>query len=158
MRFWLKPAKGEKETEMRKTLITIAAAAAVLMPANVYAKPAETRCVVTTEPEGSVPGYRPQNKTCVDPGTGKKSMWTRGYASDPWMEVDLDFATRAYESNKKATEVSYSNCAAGLENYKTLGVWIGPPSAEDCLNFAKKVEAKGRAMIDEGLKGLMEVK
>lgn len=98
---------------MKKTIIALAAAAAVLVPASVYAKPA---CVVTTEPEGSVPGYRPQNKTCVDPRSGKKSMWTRGYTSDPWMEVDLDFARRAAEENKKATKVSYINCKKGMEN------------------------------------------
>lgn len=140
---------------MRKTFIAIAAAA-VLAAISLNAKPAsaKTKCVVTLAPD--LPGGKGQDKTCTDDKAGAVVNWTRGNAHDKWVKFDpVEFATRAVEENKKATEASYSNCTTGLENYQTIGVWIGPPSAEDCLNFAKDVKAKGRAMIDKGLKGLM---
>jgi hypothetical protein len=141
---------------MKKIFIVIASVA-MLAAISLNAKPAsaKTKCVVTSAPD--LPGGKGQDKTCTDDKDGTEIIWTRGNSHDKWVKFDpVEFARRATEENKKATEASYSNCTAGLENFQTLGVWIGPPSAEDCLNFAKDVEAKGRAMIDKGIKELME--
>jgi hypothetical protein len=52
----------------------------------------------------------------------------------------------------------YKNCWREIDDAKRLGSWTGPPSAEDCIQWAEKLQTKGRAMIDKGLKELMESK
>jgi hypothetical protein len=38
-----------------------------------------------------------------------------------------------------------------LENYKTTGAWVGPPSLDDCISFANDAEAKFNAAYDNAL-------
>ena len=132
---------------MRKTFIAIAAASC-LASSNAWAgkhhpmtEAEEENClIIDTNEAGEI--------WCVKSSVGMSekeinAFWTRE-------------AEKGVALNKKATEVSYINCKKGMENYQTLGEWIGPPSAEDCAAFAKRVIAIGQAMEDEGINELIE--
>jgi len=133
---------------MRKTFIAIAvAAAAVLVPIRGHAKELSDaawhkkfdNCLMTdNRPDGT--------EFCVKSSTGMSQS-----------QIDAFFrkeGERAYAPYI----AGYKNCLRESKDAKRLGGWYGKPSAEDCAAFAKDLEAKGRAMIDKGLKGLMEAK
>jgi hypothetical protein len=116
---------------MRKTLIAIAAAAAML-PAGAWAKPhhqitdaQRADCLMRDNDEDGT-------EWCVKSGKGMTQAQI-----DAWYAEDAEMQAKAKPNNK--------NCMRELGIFKSYGVWYGPPSKEDCRPFIAESIAAAKA-------------
>lgn len=121
--------------EMRKTLIAIATAAAML-PAGALATPhhqitdaQREDCLMTdNDPDGT--------EWCVKSGKGMtQAQIDAWYAEDAKEQVAMH--AKAKPNNM--------NCMRELGVFKSYGVWYGPPSKEDCRPFIAELIAAAEA-------------
>ena len=129
---------------MRKTLLAISAVA-MLASIRGYAKELSDaawhkkfdNCLLTDSlPDGT--------EFCVKSSTGMSEAQI------------TEFYRKEGERASAPYIAGYKNCLRESEDAKRLGGWYGKPSAEDCLAWSNAVIAKGRAMIDKGVKEMME--
>jgi hypothetical protein len=159
----------------RQTILALAAAA-LLLPASAYAKPrskedAENKanykaCMAEAghDPKDCLWHLKFDNCLMTDNrgvNHDGEEFCMQSSAGLSQAQID-DFFKR--EGEKSAApfiaemKPGYKNCWREIDDAKRLGSWTGPPSAEDCIQWAEKLQTKGRAMIDKGLKELMESK
>lgn len=113
---------------MKKTIIAITAVALLVPVSNAWAGKHHPM----TEAE--------QENCLMTDGNGAGETWClKSGAGMSKAQIDAFFrreGEKAAARIKKASEASYSNCLREKEDAQRLGEWIGPPSAEECRQFA----------------------
>jgi Putative antitoxin of bacterial toxin-antitoxin system, YdaS/YdaT len=52
----------------------------------------------------------------------------------------------------------YKNCMRELDDFERYGIWYGPPSQKECLEWGRALKQKGIDMMDEATKEIIEGK